>query len=260
MPKLLTHKSALAFTMLLCSLLGSALGTEPFSTMDSYLAEGRYDLAVQVEGPRLIEAYPQEAEAFFLYSHALYLTGNSQEARLHIDRALALSPDEPRYRWLEALIGAEEGHAKSAEDTLQTLFDSIPSYSLAMDWGRVAWQAGDYDGAISAFKAAQQTEEGRVQAWPYLNEARLLGYLDRYEEAIEVLQTAIDILETTDTGDTTLPSPNPAYVEAIYLVGEAYERLEQYEEAIANYYSALLYDPLHQPSRLALNRLEEQSR
>ncbi|MDQ3459156.1 MAG: tetratricopeptide repeat protein [Deinococcota bacterium] len=52
--------------------------------------------------------------------------------------------------------------------------------------------------------------------------------------------------------------PHPAYVEAFYLLGEAYEALGQREDARANYYAALSADPIHQPSRIALNRLEDE--
>jgi tetratricopeptide (TPR) repeat protein len=265
-----------ALALVMAGLLAYAQ-PENFEAMRALLDEGRYALAVQVEGPRLVTAFPEEAEAYYLYSRALYLVGDLVEAGVQLEEAIARDGGEPRYRWLEALLEADGGRPQAAQERLERLFSAAPSYALAMDWGRVAWQAGDFDSAIRAFTEAQVREGGRYQPWPYLNHARLLGYQGRFEEAIDVLQTAIDVIVAAeDTAEDTAENaaenatenaaprndeaavPHPAYVEAFYLLGEAYEALGQREDARANYYAALSADPIHQPSRIALNRLEDE--
>jgi tetratricopeptide (TPR) repeat protein len=246
--------SAIAKVAVFLLLVLGFAGAESFAGMRTLLEEGRYELAAEYEGPRLVEAFPDMAEAHYLYGQALYLTGYFEEAMKRLERALELDPKEPRYRWLEALLLAEGGQAGRAQELLAELFEASPSYPLAMDWGRIAWQAGDFEAAIHAFRRAREQDEARP--WPYLNEARLLTYSGRFEEAIEVLQTAIDVMEHGVEPDNVA---HPAYVEAFYLIGVAFEALGNRDDAYINYFAALSADPLHQPSRLALNRLDEDS-
>lgn len=60
------------------------------------------------------------------------------------------------------------------------------------------------------------------------------------------------MFETTNPGGTR---PTPAYVEAYYRLGEAYEQLGDLARAEANYRAARTADPNYAPAVQALDRL-----
>jgi tetratricopeptide (TPR) repeat protein len=243
--------------LLLLPALALAYGQAPSLTeMQRYLDEGYYAVAAQVEGPKIIQEYPDSAEARYLYSYALYLTGDIAQAKQQLSEAFRLlgSQTRPSFDGLNGLLRAAEGDLVGAERLLQNAFLRSRSYEIAMDWGRVAWQQGNYNDALRAFSAAAETTEGQREPWPHLNQARLLNYQGRYQEAIEALNIALDVLEATDTGGDGLPSP--AYVEAYYRLGEVYEAIGDFSQAESSYEAARSIDPNYAPAISALDRLK----
>ena len=81
----------------------------------------------------------------------------------------------------------------------------------------------------------------------------MLLLLDRLPDAIAAFERAIDVFEATDRGDARPGSP--AYVEAYYRLGEAYERLGDLGRAEVNYRAARSADPNYAPAVTALDRL-----
>lgn len=224
--------------------------------MTELIDNGFFTIAAQEEGPRLLEQLPDHPQAHYLYSYALYRTGSTQQARDALERAMALqgTPADPRHEWLLGLLLAAAGDLAGSQALLARVFEESGLYRVAMDWGRVAWQRGDYMSALEAFVAAGQTEEGKQEPWPFLNQGRLLMQLQRYEEAVDALNTAITVYEAVDTAAEGLPSP--AYVESYYRLGEVHELLGDTEQA-ANYYGlARVADPLYMPAANALDRLK----
>src|SRR5690606_22813991 len=136
---------------------------------------------------------------------------------------------------------------------LQNAFLRTREYQYAMDWGRVAWQAAEYEEAIEAFRAAGETEEGSRELWPQLNMGRVLMLEGRLEEAIAAFNDAIDVFELIDRGEAGPGSP--AYVEAYYRLGEAHEELGELDQAETNYRAARTADPNYAPAVAALDRL-----
>jgi tetratricopeptide (TPR) repeat protein len=233
-----------------------AQGDAPLLQMAELIDNGFFTIAAQEEGPRLLEQLPNHPQAHYLYSYALYRTGNTQQARDALERAMALqgTPADPRHEWLLGLLLAATGDLAGSQALLARVFEESGFYRVAMDWGRVAWQRGDYVSALEAFVAAGQTEEGMREPWPFLNQGRLLMQLQRYEEAVDAFNTAITVYEAVDTAAEELPSP--AYVESYYRLGEVYELLGDVEQA-ANYYGlARVADPLYMPAANALDRLK----
>jgi len=226
--------------------------------MRSYIEEGFYASAARVNGPSLVAAYPNDPEAHYLYAHALYLTGNYAHAREELDQAMTLNPpaDDPDYELLNGLLRATEGNTEGALRSLRNAFIRSQAYDVAVAWGRVAWQAGDYETALEAYTAATTTEQGATEAWPWLNQGRMLKALGRYPEAIEAFQNAIRVFEASDLG---VGQPSPGLVEAYFRLGEIYEALDDPREAKANYDSALGADPNYVPARAALDRLAGRS-
>lgn len=248
-----------AWLTVLVVLAGGAVAAagDPYRQMQELLDNGYYASAAQVEGPNLIRDYPDDPEAHYLYAYALYLSGNSAHSRTVLDEALALAgPDsEPRYDWLDALLLAAETDLQGAERLLEDAFARGGDYRVAMDWGRVAWQRGDFEVALSAFEAAAATDRGRLAPWTHLHQGRMLVLLQRYQEAIGAFEAALTVLdEVSSSGDDRVP----ARLEAYYRLGMVHEVLEDATAAIAYYERATSIDPDFAPARAALERIRGQ--
>lgn len=225
-----------------------------FAQMEALLAQGYYNSAARLNGPELVARYPDDGRAHFLLARALYLTGDLERATSALERAIELDGDsDPAVVNLQGLLRAANGDPSGALRALQNAFLRSRDYGFAMDWGRVAWQAGRYDEAIAAFDAAAETDGGRAELWPYVDKGRLLMYAGRLDEAIAAFNAAIDVFEATDPGEARPGSP--AYVEAYFRLGEAYERLGEVDRAEVNYRAARSTDPNYGPAIQALDRL-----
>ncbi len=251
--------------VLVCFLLLS-LATPPLggaqSALDrmlSNLNEGFYSVAAQIDGPALVQERPDDPEAHYLYSNALYLTGNVAAARAELDAALALEPpaDDYRYSLLNGLLRAAEGDSEGAKRLLRDTFLRAQTYEVANAWGRVAWQSGDYEEALEAYTAAAATPEGQREVWAQVNRGRMLKALDRFDEAVEAFQASIQIFEANDPGTNALP--NPGYIEAYFRLGEIYEAKGDLRQAEAQYRAAQGADPNYAPAIAALDRLARSS-
>ncbi len=230
-----------------------------YDQMRDLLERGYYNSAAQLNGPDLVARNPDDPEAHYLYARALYLTGNLSGAKTQLDKSQALSKGaiEPAYARLDALLTAATGDPMAALRPLQNAFLRTRDFAYAMDWGRVAWQAGAYEEALDAFAAAAETASGADAMWPYLDRGRLLMFLDRPQDAIAEFNAAIDVFEATDPGGARPGSP--AYVEAFFRLGEAYEALGDLNQAETNYRSARTADPNYAPAIAALDRLSRRA-
>jgi tetratricopeptide (TPR) repeat protein len=234
--------------------------TRAFEEMAANIRDGYYHVAAQVSGRNLITRFPENPESFFLYAYALYMIGDTANARQQLDIAMSLSERvTAQYDHLNGLLRASEGDVNGALRILQNAFIRSQDYTIAMDWGRIAWQAGNSQEALNAFRAASQTEVGRRELWPHLNSGRILKSLGRFEEAIEAFRAAIDTFDAHDTqplGAGGIPQlPSPGYVEAYYRLGEIYEILGDISLARINYQAARNSDPNYEPAVNALDRL-----
>ena len=264
------HLAGPLLYLVLSTSLAYAQTAPALDEMRTLLQEGLYALAAQVEGPELVQSLPENAEAHYLYARALYLTGDLATAEAQLEEVRALSEAEgesqgepkPEYAQLGALIAAAQGDPTRAQALLETTFAQTPNYNVAMDLGRVAWQAGDFERALRAYRAAAQTPRGGREPWPHLHEARLLALNGNYEESIKVWNNALNVLDSLslERNNAANALPSPAYVEAFYGLGEAYEALGEFEQAAANYDAALAADPSFEPATQALTRLEEMLR
>lgn len=221
--------------------------------MQDLLDQGYYNSAARLNGPDLVTRYPESGEAHYLYARALYLTSDWDGAALHLQRALDLAGEsDPRFVNLQGLIRAAQGDAAGALRVLQNAFLRSRDYQYAMDWGRVAWQAAQYEEAIQAFEAAAGTEEGSRQLWPWIDQGRLLSLLGRSNDAVQAFTRAIEVFEATNPGGSR---PTPAYVEAYFRLGEVYEQQGDLARAEVNYRAARTADPNYTPAVQALDRL-----
>ena len=247
---------ALALASLLTlALAGTAFAQDPVRAMRDLIERGYWHSAAQLNGPNLIAQRPDDPEAHLLFATALYLSGDVDAAAERLAHASSLVGGgvPASHVHLAGLIRAEQGDLVGAARQLQNAFLRQPTYLHAMDWGRVAWQAGLADEAEAAFLAAAATTQGAREAWPHLARGRVLAGRGSWEAAIEAYRTALDVYEAHDPGGPRPPSP--AYVEAWYRLGEAYEELGRLRDAEAAYRAARSVDPNHGPSVQAVDRL-----
>jgi tetratricopeptide (TPR) repeat protein len=251
-------KAAALLLLLSC---GAVSGQVTTQQLRDQLERGLLGSAVRVTGPALVEASPDDPEARYLFSRALYLTGDLDEA----ERQLAMIPPDSAlaetagYFHLSGLLQAAAGDAAGALPALARAFELGQGYLQAMDWARTAWQAQEYTIALQVYGVAATTEQGRREPWPYLDQGRLLLTLGQYSEAITALEQSIRVFEAVDTGGAR---PSPAYVEAFYRLGIIYQRLHEQEGSAEqlllarhNYQAALVADPNYMPARTALAAL-----
>ena len=245
----------LALCLLHALVSGAAHAQDPVAAMRDLIARGYWNSAAQLNGPNLVDARPDDPEAHLLLATALFLTGDvaGAAARLEVATSLVEGGVPAAHVHLGGLIRAAQGDRAGAVRQLQIAFLRQPSYAYAMDWGRIAWQAGLDEDALTAFEAAARTPEGQREAWPDLARGRVLASSERWEEAIAAFRRALDVFEANDPG--LARPPGPAYVEAWFRLGEAYEALGDLAQAEAAYKAARAVDPNHAPSVQAVDRL-----
>lgn len=223
--------------------------------MRDLLARGYYNSAAQLNGPNLVQRFPDDPEAHLLYALALYYVGDTVGAQASLNAATERTSGSvpASHVHLDGLLRAVRGDPVGAVRALQNAFLRDARYDYAMDWARVAWQAGLLDDALEGFAAATHTPRGQREPWPHVGRGRILLAVGRTEEAIVAFETAIEVFERFDTGSARVPSP--AYVEAWYRIGEAYESLGRLTDAEVAYKAARSADPNYGPAVRALDRL-----
>jgi tetratricopeptide (TPR) repeat protein len=245
------------WVLLVVMFLGYAQeASDPFADMEQLLAEGRYALATQVEGPALVSRFANDPYAHYLYAQALYLVGDVEAAQGALAEALANMDTTDAAALplvtLQGKLAAAQGELTRAQTLLRDVFERQPDYASASNWGQVAWQAANYDVALEAFRAAQDyaatTEE---TASALLNYARVLRLSDQPEEAVRVLENLLDILDA----QVITELPPPAYAQAFLLLGTIYQDQGDIAKARANYEAARLADPNAVAATVALEQL-----
>ncbi len=245
------------WVLLVVMFLGYAQeASDPFADMEQLLAEGRYALATQVEGPALVSRFADDPYAHYLYAQALYLVGDVEAAQGALAEALANMDTTDAAALplvtLQGKLAAAQGELTRAQTLLRDVFERQPDYASASNWGQVAWQAANYDVALEAFRAAQDyaatTEE---TASALLNYARVLRLSDQPEEAVRVLENLLDILDA----QVITELPPPAYAQAFLLLGTIYQDQGDIAKARANYEAARLADPNAVAATVALEQL-----
>jgi tetratricopeptide (TPR) repeat protein len=243
------------FLMFVMFLFSHSFAQNSLEQLRTQVTNGYYASATKISGPLAIKENPDNPEAYFLFSQALYYAAETLEARVQLDKALTLLSNEPpaEYVHLNGLITASEGNLPQAVTLLETAFLRSQDYSVAMDWGDTAWQAGDFDTALGAFQAATTTERGKTELWPYLNQGRILQQAKNDPDgAMTAYQTVLDIFDANYPGGTPAP---PSVVEANFRLGEVYESLGDKATAKSYYDAALYLDRNYTPAKNALDRL-----
>ncbi|MDR9392509.1 MAG: tetratricopeptide repeat protein, partial [Trueperaceae bacterium] len=231
---------------------------DPTATLRDLLARGFYNAAAQLEGPRVVEAAPDDPAAHLLYARAARLTGDVATARAAFDEAVALRAaagvaEDAALLHERGLLLAAEGDADAALAALEAAFAQSDAYGHAMDLARVAWRAGRSDAAREAYARAAETERGAREPWPHLNRGRILAREGATDAALEAFAVAVARAEAE--GRTSLGAPSPALVEAHYRIGTLLQARGEVGRAEAAYRTARSLDPNYPPAVQALDAL-----
>lgn len=197
----------------------------------------------------LLRQYPGHLRALFLGAVAWLRLGEPQQARLLLDTALGLDPEnaECRLALAEALhaIGESEQSARqfvrafalcpSAPDQSLVLGDRLPSvlnlkftgeasplgratrFKLSVNWG----------GALPEYQAITRSDPFLPEAWLGLAEA--LWRLERLDEAMSTLEQIV--------------AAWPNFVKAALIRGDILMRQGQTEAGMASFHAAQALDP-----------------
>jgi tetratricopeptide (TPR) repeat protein len=244
--------SFLALFFLLFLALPTLAQVADLGQIRSRIEQGDYLSAV----PRLeahIRSRPNDTDAYFLLSRALYLSGgavNISRSEDAINQCFRLSnlPKAEHY-WQRGLVLAGSRlkdalldlrvAASNARATPKELF------RYAMDWGIVAWRSGDLAQALEAYRRASKIDANQPLAW--LHQGTLLVAQGNPNGADSVLSKAIALMQTA--------KPHPSLPEAFYWRGRAMELLGKSDAAKENYRRALEFNPNHSAAKAALEAL-----
>ena len=131
---------------------------------------------------KLATAEPSQAEPWFILGMALLETGHGNHALAQVERAVALSPDNPLYLAQKArllLLLRREGEAReaAAQATRAGSDDPLVLDTIGCVWARL----GDHEAAVSLFERAVTIQPDN-SAFRF-NLAASLGFFGRVEEA-----------------------------------------------------------------------------
>ncbi|NIM04664.1 MAG: tetratricopeptide repeat protein, partial [Armatimonadetes bacterium] len=110
------------------------------------------------------------------------------EARSHLQRAVRLAPDFGRAYWKLASLSPSQ-ESISLLEKAASLEPKYPVYPASL--GRMRKEAGDLEGALSAYRETTALNPQQLNAWISIAEINLT--LGRREEAIEAFQHIIEI-------------------------------------------------------------------
>lgn len=176
------------------------------------LADGRYDAAAAALRVALAEA-PQAAPVLTALGDAELGAGNLDAAREVLEQAAALAPGAGRIAYKLALVYRQLGDTAKAEDWLDRRNDLAPaiddplllevvalnlSPKFFVEAGTRAWQRGENDEAVAAWRRAAQLAPGDADVGLML--AHALGTLGRRDEADAEIRRVLSLHPTSARG------------------------------------------------------------
>jgi Tfp pilus assembly protein PilF len=194
------------------------------------LSEGEPSLAA-LQIAEYLKAHPGSQRGEILLARAELLQGHPARA----SRELAKIPTitHPSGWWVKGLTLYELGHSRAALVWLGKAALQGQRYPYAMDWGTVAWQAGQVALAEQAYLLALQLEP--TQAWPLIDSAMIAISQRQLSLAATFLSQAAGILRA---------HPNSAALpELDYWQGELAAKQGRTQQARADWKRALRLEP-----------------
>jgi tetratricopeptide (TPR) repeat protein len=207
-----------------------------------YAELGKVDSA-RYEYERAIQQDDSLAEAYIRLAVLHGNSGQVEQALSNAQRALALRPDDPDYRYIVGNTLLQSGNLAEAEAQLRRTIEQQPGHAKAhYSLGTVLARTGKQDEAkryLARVDSLQQVEESintferRTMLYPddpaaWVTYGYALSRAGRSSEAVRAFQVAL--------------FKGPATPDVHLLLANAYLKHRQPEEALAHYEAALQLD------------------
>jgi DNA-binding winged helix-turn-helix (wHTH) protein/TolB-like protein/cytochrome c-type biogenesis protein CcmH/NrfG len=112
---------------------------------------------------RAIEINPNDFSAHLGYAHLLSNTGRHEEALREVGQALRLDPLSPLAQALKGQFLLDAGRDAEATEQLHKMLAINPTFWVALvNLGRSCERAGEYEGALAAFRKATESGGSRT--------------------------------------------------------------------------------------------------
>jgi tetratricopeptide (TPR) repeat protein len=207
---------------------------------DAYI--GNYDYASAIEPfERVTELTPHSAIAFKRLGDAQDGAGDRSAAIESYTHAMSLDPSYLDAQIARGMAYTNEGDYPSAIADLTTVLDADPSSAFAyLQRGNTYATMGSYDEAVADYGQAIALTEGAQQGddaydirlRAYLNRGNVYGsWWDHIELAIPDLTAAVEM-------------SSEGFTEPLMERGEAYNVLQDYENAVADFTEAIDQAPI----------------
>ncbi len=207
-----------------------------------------------------------------------FLNQDYMSAAIAWKKSEAIAPLDPHLEFSLAMAYIRMAHPGWARDVLESLAARNGKEALYPYWlGRLDYDGHDYDKAISHFQHAVELDPGMARAydnlglcyyyqnenelavanfrkaielekgsahpsaWPYLNLAITLQFLNQLADSEANLREAIRL--------------DPNFAQAHYQLGTVLEKLERLEEAITEMREAARLNPLYAEPHIAMARI-----
>ncbi len=158
--------------------------------------------------------------------------GNVDEAIIYLKKSLALDPDYHLALNALGIAHSMKGNLKEAMKYFQKSIAINPTFSEARNnLGMVYQEMGILDEAQQEYRMAAMDKNYSSRELPYYNLARLYLAQEQLEEALENVVKALQF--------------NKDLAMAHNLKGMVHEKLNQMDEAVDAYRTAVKYDPLN---------------
>ncbi len=195
---------------------------------------------------RILEIQPKDSMVHYLKGNTLYEWGRCEEAIVSYDRALECDDNYSDVWYSRGNILCELGRHEEANLSYDRAFEMEPDYYYWQIRGNNLEKIGRYQEAVISYDRALEVKPNDYFIW-YLR-GNALGKLGKYEEAItsydKILEIDIDKRFTEiNHEDVEIEEMRSDYYIASVFRGNALEKLDKYEEAIASYDRALEFDP-----------------
>ena len=234
-------------------LAAAELAKKDFARLEEMLAEVR------------LSGRPESAELLSVQGAVAFLSGNMSVAVVHFQKAAALAPLKDGDSFTLAMALVNLGEDTQARDLLTGLARKYPERSIYIYWlGRLDYDQRRYGAAVEKLQRATELDPKSARAWDSLGLA--YDMQGRMDQALAAFQKAVS-LNHEQAHPSPWPSHNlgflllrmdqpkeaevalreslraePKLIQNYYYLGRTLEKEGRYEEAIAEYVTAVSSD------------------
>jgi tetratricopeptide (TPR) repeat protein len=217
--------------------LDSRPGADVFKDVNRQLQQQNYKALIR-QAQKYISRYPKSGLAHEVLGTAMFMTGNKEDALKALEQAVRLEPRQSGPYVKLGIIHMESGNLRKAQQYLERAIryrkdDRIAHQRLGM----LFEYKKEYDRAIDHLrKGIAGTRPSYLGVT--VNLGRILNKLNRFEEAVEVLEPR-------------LPLDSPV-AEAHLILATAYYKIKRYKAAQFRFERVLLLQPESDAAKLGI--------